>query len=79
MLRDPQGKQKGTPLSMAPEVLLNREFNEKADVYSFGLVLWEFVSRTDPFPQHEVWLPSFLSFLLLLLSEPALFPPLSRL
>lgn len=54
MLRDPQGKQKGTPLSMAPEVLQNQEFNEKADVYSFGLVLWEFVSRADPFPEHEV-------------------------
>jgi len=57
MLRDPQGKQKGTPLSMAPEVLLNKEFNEKADVYSFGLVLWEFLTRSEPFPEYQDWDP----------------------
>ena len=27
---------KGTPLYMAPEVWLGREFNEKADVYRYG-------------------------------------------
>lgn len=30
---------KGTPLWMAPEVMQFKEFNEKADVYSFGIVL----------------------------------------
>jgi sterile alpha motif and leucine zipper-containing kinase AZK len=30
----------GTPLWMAPEVLLNKEYNESADLYSFGIVLW---------------------------------------
>jgi serine/threonine protein kinase len=28
----------GTPLWMAPEVLMNKEYDEKADVYSFGTV-----------------------------------------
>jgi hypothetical protein len=29
---------------MAPEVMMGEEFNEKADVYSFGLILvWIFV------------------------------------
>ena len=37
---------------MAPEVLLGRAFNEKADVYSFGLVLWALVTRSEPYAEH---------------------------
>lgn len=66
---------KGTPLYMAPEVWLGREFNEKADVYrcalfvgvvccyclllmfiyicSFGIVLWELLSREPAFAHHS--------------------------
>jgi len=44
---------KGTPLWMAPEVMQFKEFNEKADVYSFGIVLWEFVTRKEPFSHHK--------------------------
>ncbi len=40
MLKD-QTTAKGTPLFMAPEVMMFREFNESSDVYSFGIVLWE--------------------------------------
>jgi serine/threonine protein kinase len=43
---------KGTPLWMAPEVMQFKEFNEKADVYSFGIVLWEFLTRKEPFQNH---------------------------
>jgi len=43
----------GTPLWMAPEVLLNKEYNESADVYSYGIVLWELFTREDPFPNIE--------------------------
>eukprot|EP01090_Pellita_catalonica_P015326 TRINITY_DN413_c0_g1_i1.p1 TRINITY_DN413_c0_g1~~TRINITY_DN413_c0_g1_i1.p1 ORF type:complete len:719 (-),score=115.94 TRINITY_DN413_c0_g1_i1:68-2224(-) len=50
-LRD-SGGAKGTPLYMAPEVMLQEGFDEKADVYSFGIVLWEIVSRKDPYPHH---------------------------
>lgn len=35
---------KGTPLYMAPEVWLGREFNEKADIYRCGYLI---VSRLD--------------------------------
>jgi serine/threonine protein kinase len=41
----------GTPLWMAPEVLLNKPYDESADVYSFGIVLWELLTQDDPFPE----------------------------
>eukprot|EP01127_Copromyxa_protea_P021033 TRINITY_DN7130_c0_g1_i1.p1 TRINITY_DN7130_c0_g1~~TRINITY_DN7130_c0_g1_i1.p1 ORF type:complete len:469 (-),score=68.87 TRINITY_DN7130_c0_g1_i1:86-1492(-) len=44
---------KGTPLWMAPEVMRSKAFNEKVDVYSFGIVLWEFLTREKPFAHHS--------------------------
>ena len=38
---------------MAPEVLMSQPFNEKVDVYSFGLVLWQILTRTDPFAEYR--------------------------
>jgi Protein tyrosine and serine/threonine kinase/SH2 domain len=38
---------------MAPEVLAGEAFNEKADVYSFGIVLWEILTRREPFQEFE--------------------------
>ncbi|KAL6064801.1 Dual specificity protein kinase [Balamuthia mandrillaris] len=43
----------GTPLWMAPEVLMNKEYDEKADVYSFGIVLWELLCGQDPWQEIE--------------------------
>jgi serine/threonine protein kinase len=34
---------------MAVEVLSNKPYSEKADVFSFGILLWELVSRKLPY------------------------------
>jgi serine/threonine protein kinase len=34
---------------MAPEVLSKSKYTEKADIYSFGLVLWSMVAGQQPF------------------------------
>jgi serine/threonine protein kinase len=52
MLQD-RDSAKGTPLWMAPEVMNFLQFNEKADVYSFGIVLWELLTRDEPFNHHN--------------------------
>jgi serine/threonine protein kinase len=39
----------GTPCWTAPEVLRGQEYNEKADIYSFGIILWELITRAQPF------------------------------
>lgn len=50
---------------MAPEVMRQEEFNEKADVYSFGLILYELISGEELFPQYEYLL--FMLFHILFL------------
>lgn len=39
----------GTPLWAAPEIIRHEDYSEKADVYSFAIVLWELVERKDPY------------------------------
>ncbi|XP_075100653.1 uncharacterized protein LOC107800226 isoform X1 [Nicotiana tabacum] len=39
---------KGTPQWMAPEVLRNEPSDEKADIYSFGVILWELATKKIP-------------------------------
>lgn len=34
---------------MAPEVYEGRYYNEKADVFSFGIVLWEIATKSLPY------------------------------
>ena len=39
----------GTPLFMAPEVILREEYNKKADMWSIGVTLYEICTFEYPF------------------------------
>ena len=39
----------GTYQWMAPEVITNQKYTEKADVFSFGIILWEIAVREPPY------------------------------
>lgn len=39
----------GTPQWASPEILRDEPYNEKADIFSFGIVWWECVTRKKPF------------------------------
>ncbi|KAH8410505.1 hypothetical protein KR215_010381, partial [Drosophila sulfurigaster] len=39
----------GTARYMAPEIVEGSKYTEKCDVYSFGIILWEVISRKKPF------------------------------
>ena len=42
-------KLRGTFQWMAPEVITKDNYTEKADVFSFGIILWEFWSKDPPY------------------------------
>ena len=43
----------GTRRFMAPEMMKKQEVNEKADVYSFGILLWQIYARKKPFSSYK--------------------------
>jgi serine/threonine protein kinase len=45
----------GTPLYSAPEVLRKEDFTDKADVYSFGLIVWFILTGIQPYGQFTDW------------------------
>ena len=49
LVADPERKPgHGTPNYMAPELFAGGAYDEKVDVYAFGVVLWELVAREVP-------------------------------
>ena len=49
----------GSPLYMAPEVFLG-DYNEKCDVYSLGIVLWEMLVQKEAFEEVNQNLQTFV-------------------
>ncbi|GBG31592.1 Protein kinase, putative [Hondaea fermentalgiana] len=39
----------GTPAWTAPEIVKLEQYDEKVDVYSFGIVMWELFAREEPY------------------------------
>ena len=39
----------GTYQWMAPEVISGEQYSEQADVFSFGIILWELATRKPPY------------------------------
>ncbi len=39
----------GTPCWTAPEVIRGEKYSEKADVFSFGVIMWEVLTRKQPY------------------------------
>lgn len=42
------------PVWLAPEIMKKEQYTEKADVFSFGIILWELVGRSRPFSEYKV-------------------------
>ena len=49
----------GSPLYMAPEVFVG-DYNEKCDIYSFAIVLWEIYTQSQAFEDIEDDLAAFI-------------------
>lgn len=39
----------GSPIYMAPELLINLKYNTKADIWSFGVIMYELLYGTNPY------------------------------
>lgn len=44
----------GSPLWMAPEMIRNDPYDDRIDVFSYGVVLWELYTRRVPYVGMEV-------------------------
>lgn len=61
----------GTPAWMAPEVIQDRKYSKASDVYSYGMVLWELLTRERPFKGVT---PALISMEILQREQPEVIP-----
>ncbi|MCD6219685.1 serine/threonine protein kinase [Candidatus Calescamantes bacterium] len=47
-------KTKGTPIYIAPEVLSKGKFSEKSDVFSYGVLLYEMITKRVPYEAESI-------------------------
>lgn len=40
----------GSPLYMAPEIIQNKNYNEKVDIWSIGVISYMLLTGRNPFP-----------------------------
>lgn len=40
----------GSPLYMAPEIILNKNYNQKVDIWSIGVISYMLMTGSNPFP-----------------------------
>lgn len=38
---------------MPPEALKDRIYSVKTDIWSFGVVIWEVICRSEPYPEYD--------------------------
>ena len=54
LVQNVKGRDVFNPTWLAPEVMVrNAEYTEKADIYSFGIILWELLTRENPFDEFK--------------------------
>ena len=46
---------------LAPEIMKKDQYTEKADVFSFGIMLWELLVRQKPFDEYDIAKSGFIS------------------
>lgn len=48
------------PVWLAPEIMCNLPYNEKSDMFSFGIILWEILTQQRPYAQFRAEFTSVL-------------------
>ncbi len=48
-----KGRDVDNPLWLAPEVMRGEEYSEKADIFSYGVILWEIASHELPYSEYK--------------------------
>ena len=60
--KDITGTLAGTPVYVAPEVFRSEVYDSKADIYSFGIMLWEMWYGRQAFAEFRGPMTAFFSF-----------------